>query len=316
MQSRALDYYNKILNGEADARYLITKRTRMRDKTEKDNSGGSLLDSKVESATAMFESCALCERRCRAHRSRGEKGHCGVLDARISSDFLHMGEEPELVPSYTIFFSGCTFECVYCQNWDISTRPDSGVSIGPSMLARRIEQKSKGASVINRARNVNWVGGDPTPNLPFILETLRRCSANIAQVWNSNMYLTEEAMALLDGVIDIYLTDFKYGNDDCARRLSKIPKYTQIVERNHILAKKNAEMIIRHLVLPGHLECCTRPALVWISENLEDVKVNVMGQYRPEHKAADYEEISKGLKMKEYQSALAIAEDLGLDLTE
>jgi putative pyruvate formate lyase activating enzyme len=116
--------------------------------------------------------------------------------------------------------------------------------------------------------------------------------------------------------MDVHLTDFKYGNDNCARRLSKIPNYTKIVERNHILARQSAEMIIRHLVLPGHIECCTRPVLSWIAENLDDVKVNVMGQYRPEHRASEYEEIARGLKMKEYQSALAIAEELGLDLTE
>jgi putative pyruvate formate lyase activating enzyme len=168
--------------------------------------------------------------------------------------------------------------------------------------------------MLGRARNVNWVGGDPTSNLPFILTVLRECSADIPQVWNSNMYLTEESMRLLDGVIDVYLTDFKYGNDKCALRLSNAPEYMRIVTRNHLMAKKNAEMIVRHLVLPGHVECCTLPALTWISENLKDVKVNVMSQYRPEHRAREFPELSGYLTEEDYYRSLKIAERLGLDL--
>jgi putative pyruvate formate lyase activating enzyme len=121
-------------------------------------------------------------------------------------------------------------------------------------------------------------------------------------------------MRLLDGIIDVYLTDFKYGNDECALRLSNAPNYMRIIERNHITARAQAELIIRHLVLPGHIECCTRPVLTWIAENLHDVKVNVMAQYHPEHRASNYEEISKPLRLTEYRKALEIAEQLGLDV--
>lgn len=129
------------------------------------------------------------------------------------------------------------------------------------------------------------------------------------------MYLSERAMDLLNGVIDLYLTDFKYGNDGCAKRLSNAPDYLRIVRRNHILARESAEMIVRHLVLPGHIDCCTRPVLEWVSSNLRDVKVNVMSQYRPEHRARQSPEISRPLRMEEYKRAIQIAESLGLDLT-
>lgn len=339
MSSEALSRYYAILEGEETARYLMTKTTGVpidlgaetdvlwkaheRALLKTDGSGQSgLLDLKIELANRMLKSCELCERKCGANRSAGEKGHCGVLKARVNSEFLHMGEEPELVPSYTIFFSGCTFECVFCQNWDISTRPEAGVEIGPKVLARKIEAKSPdegcgdSTGVFTRARNVNWVGGDPTSNLPFILEVLRECRSNIPQVWNSNMYLSERSMKLLDGVIDVYLTDYKYGNDSCASRLSKVQDYLRIVQRNHKMARQQAEMIVRHLVLPGHVECCTRPALTWISENLEGAKVNVMAQYRPGHNASEYPEISHPLRMTEFRTALEIAENLGLDLCD
>lgn len=338
MSSNSLSNYYGILEGEVRARYLKTREDRV-DVDLKSDEGSlwrahesalvrprkrtgepSLMDLKVELGHRMLDNCRLCERRCGAKRSSMETGHCGVLEARVSSEFLHMGEEPDLVPSYTIFFSGCTFNCVFCQNWDISTKPDSGTTISARTLAKMIESKSgrtdRGAgsgSPLRLARNVNWVGGDPTSNLPYILEVLRECRANLPQVWNSNMYLTEEAMRLLDGIIDVYLTDFKYGNDECALRLSNAPNYMRIIERNHITARAQAEMIIRHLVLPGHIECCTRPVLSWIAENLHDVKVNVMAQYHPEHRASNYEEISKPLRLTEYRKALEIAEQLGLD---
>jgi putative pyruvate formate lyase activating enzyme len=341
MGSRALARYYRILEDEEEPRYLMSKKVRLDARLEagtKDlwashdallsmsgtsRGGNSLLDLKVELARRMLQECTLCERKCRVNRSRGEKGRCGVLDARVSADFLHMGEEPDLVPSYTVFFTGCTFGCVYCQNWDISTRPDSGTMIAPGELARKIEAKSGGGrerhalyGIGQRARNVNWVGGDPTSNLPFILEVLRDCRAKIPQVWNSNMYLSEEGMRLLDGVIDVYLTDFKYGNDKCALRLSNAKEYMRVVRRNHVIARGNGEMIIRHLVLPGHIECCTRPALAWIAENLDDVLVNVMSQYRPEHRAGEFAELARPISISEYEKAIGIADSLGLELCQ
>ena len=89
-----------------------------------------------------------------------------------------------------------------------------------------------------------------------------------------------------------------------------------VVKRNHLLARANGEMIIRHLVLPGHLDCCTRPALTWISENLNEVKVNVMAQYRPEFRAREFTEIAHPLSIEDYESALRIAEELGLELCD
>jgi putative pyruvate formate lyase activating enzyme len=335
MTGAALARYYRILDGDEKAKYLIAK-ARFVDVHLVDSSaqlweahrsallrkGGStegrgsvsLLDLKVELARRMLKNCQLCERRCRVDRTTEESGFCGVGDAKISSEFIHMGEEPDLVPSYTIFFAGCTFRCVFCQNWDISTRPDSGVRGNPRELARRIEGRV--GRLAGGIRNINWVGGDPTSNLPFILQTLSECSADIPQVWNSNMYLSEEAMSLLDGVIDVYLTDFKYGNDKCAMRLSDAPNYFTIVSRNHLLAQAQAEIIVRHLVMPGHVECCTIPVLEWVAGNLSNVKVNVMAQYRPEHRAKDFEDISRPLKMKEYALAVETAEKLGLDLCD
>jgi putative pyruvate formate lyase activating enzyme len=279
----------------------------------------NLLDLKNEIARRIMRSCHLCERRCRADRTDGKRGHCGVLESRISSEFIHHGEEPPLVPSYTIFFAGCTFDCVFCQNYDISTDPEAGISFEPEVLADRIERRFEPTSIgrysiIEKARNVNWVGGDPTPNLPYVLTVLRECRANIPQVWNSNMYLTPESMAILDGVIDLYLTDFKYGNDECAERLSNAASYWEVVTRNHIEAYRQAEVIIRHLVLPNHVECCSYPILEWLAGNMPESLVNVMAQYRPVYRAKEHRDISRHLRNDEYLAALSRARDLDLHL--
>lgn len=333
MASHALARYYSILEGRSRPNYLVAKQIRvdvgLSSPTEalwaahdgagpddETREGVTLLQLKAEIARRMLSACVMCERRCGADRASGQEGHCGVLESRVSSEFLHVGEEPDLVPSHTIFFAGCTLDCVFCQNWDISTSPEGGRFMPPPDLARVIESRARGGFVGASPRNVNWVGGDPTPNLAYVLEVLEECSANIPQVWNSNMYMSEESMKLLDGVVDIHLTDFKYGNDRCALRLSNATDYIRVVERNHALAGSQAEMIIRHLVLPGHTECCTRPVLSWIASNLRDVKVNVMAQYRPEHMAKDFPDISRRLRPSEYEEAVRIATELGLDLVE
>ncbi|MGB2825556.1 MAG: radical SAM protein [Thermoplasmata archaeon] len=339
MSEDPLTRYWSILDSTSEPRYLESKRKTVDVDLDADTAtlweahgralrhskchgGPSLLDLKIELANRMLRRCSLCERACGVDRTEGEVGHCGVSETRISSEFLHRGEEPDLVPSHTIFFSGCTFDCVFCQNWDISTRPDSGEWIEPVTLAEVIARKAAQAGTQDNerwrgsARNVNWVGGDPTSHIGFILETLGECSARTPQIWNSNMYLTAPTLRLLEGVIDVYLTDFKYGNDDCARRLSNVENYTEIIRRNHKVARSNAEMIIRHLVLPTHIDCCTKPILSWISDNLSGVRVNVMAQYRPAHRAREHQEISRPLKPSEYREAVVFAEDLGLDLCD
>lgn len=265
----------------------------------------SLLDLKVELAERLFQACCFCEHRCMVNR-RNTRGKCGVQESRIALEFLHFGEEPVLVPSHTIFFSGCTFHCVFCQNWDISQIP-CGTTIPADQLVRRIEKRKE-----QGARNVNWVGGDPTSNLLYILMVLQELRSNIPQVWNSNMYCSEETMKLLHGVIDIYLTDFKYGNDSCAKRLSDVDSYLAVVKRNHLLAYQHGEVLVRHLVLPNHYECCSKPVLRYIAKNIPDVLVNVMAQYRPEYKVYEFKDIARPVSAEEVTQVKTYAEKLGI----
>jgi putative pyruvate formate lyase activating enzyme len=252
----------------------------------------------------MFCRCHFCEWKCKVDRET-TKGKCGVQTPRIATEFLHYGEESVLIPSHTIFFSGCTFFCVFCQNWDISHHK-TGTFINPKRLADIIEKTN--------GKNVNWVGGDPTPNIPYILEVLTHCNKNIPQIWNSNMYCTEEALNLLNGVIDLYLSDFKYGNNTCASRLSNVDKYWEIITRNHVIALQQGELIIRHLVMPNHTECCSKVIMEWIAQTTPQAHVNLMAQYRPEYNACTYPDIDRGLNNEEYSKVYEYGKELNLSL--
>lgn len=267
----------------------------------------SLLALKGAIADRILESCIFCERRCGANRRKKELGYCRCeAVSHYSAEFLHYGEEPELVPSHTIFFTGCNFSCVYCQNWEISTSPQSGISILPEELARIIMLRRAYGS-----RNVNFV--TPTPHTHIILKILNALKINIPVVWNSNMYYSQEIAKLLEGVVDVYLGDFRYGSDECARKYSNAQDYWEIVTRNFEKAYERGEILLRQLVLPGHVECCTRPIVQWVKEHTPKVRFNLMFQYMPNYRAYEYPEINRSLSPEEMRNALDIVKNSGLE---
>jgi len=274
----------------------------------------SLLDLKYDIAKELLKGCVFCERRCRANRAEGKLGWCRVgAEARVATMFEHWGEERVLVPSGTIFFSGCTWRCVYCQNWDISQFPERGAIMSGKEIASWIDEEAEEGRVIN----ANFVGGEPTPNLHTIIDTARHMKSPTPIIWNSNMYMSEETNDLLEGVVDLYLADFRYGNDECAMRLSSVPNYMATMKRNFKRTSRDAEMIVRILVLPNHIECCARNILKWIGENIADrVYVNLMSQYRPEYKAMEYPEIARRLYSEEYGRAVKYLKETGIKYFE
>ncbi len=338
---RRLSWYRAVMNDEKPAKFRICKSVPAKDPSklgtkelwelhdrlskefdtlfarvkagdaDLDEAEPNFLDVKIEIANRIYERCEFCERRCGVNR-REKEGVCGVDKAYVHSYFLHYGEEAPLVPSGTIFYGGCNFKCVFCQNYDISQEhPKDGVEVDALKLALiQKELREDGA------RNINHVGGDPTPNLNVILESFRYLEVNVPQLWNSNMFCSEETMKLLREVIDIWLPDFKYGNDRCAERLSLVKNYWRVVTRNVKWAHDWADIIIRHLVLPNHLECCTKPILKWIAENCPRALVNIMEQYRPEYLVARYPErwkdVARRPSFNEMREAYEYAKELGI----
>lgn len=269
----------------------------------------SYLDLKIEISKRILSNCHLCVRRCSVNRLRGQLGFCRCGDKiTVSSIFEHMGEEPELVPSGTIFTMGCTIRCKHCQNWTISQWLEQGEAYTPEELAKEVEDLRRSG-----CRNVNLVGGEPTPWLAHWLKTFKYVEVNVPVVWNSNSYYSIEATKLLAGFVDIYLLDFKYGPSDCADRISEAPKYWDVCTFNHLMAKRHGELIIRVLVLPNHLKCCTEYILKWIAENLGvETRVNIMFQYRPEWRAYEIPELRRRLTKDEMEEAIRLAKSVGL----
>jgi putative pyruvate formate lyase activating enzyme len=277
-------------------------------------SSATFLDLKIELAKRIVQSCHLCERRCNVNRLKGEKGFCRLgMNSFVSTFFLHMGEENVLVPSGTIFFTSCNFgPCVFCQNADISSDPDNGQIVTPVLLSKMVTSLKR-----EGARNANWVGGSPTPNLHNILESMKYLEVDVCQLWNSNFYMSSESTELLLDVIDFWLPDMKWFNDKCALKYSRIPNYWSVVSRNHRVThdRGGGEMIIRHLLMPGHIECCTIPILEWISNNIPKALVNIMGQYRPSYlvsSSRDYADINRRPSQEEIETACRYADELGL----
>lgn len=250
---------------------------------------------------ALHAPCVLCEHRCGAMRRDGERGACGLDDGTVVYNrMLHVGEERELVPSYAIFLSGCSLLCSFCSEQEHLRPPFAGTTVTAADLAARvalhIEQLRQRIPLI---RNINFVGGEPSIALPFIADFAAALEEALEAppplLLNTNGYLTPEAWALATHLCDLFVVDYKFGNDRCAESIGDIARYTQTLRRNltaleaansgvHQTASppvRPVELWVRHLVMPGHLECCTRPCLAWLAQHLPSARVNVMPAFFP-----------------------------------
>jgi putative pyruvate formate lyase activating enzyme len=286
------------------------------------------LAQRVSRLEVRLKECNICPRGCGVNRLTGGVGFCnsGELPS-VASYCAHHGEEPPLSAdrgSGTIFFGNCNLRCIFCQNHQISQRPDlqksnevSTDKLAEIMLFLQNER---------RCHNINLVS--PSQFAPQILAAL--CKAipqglNLPLVYNSNGYDSVETLEELEGVVDIYLPDIKYARDLIAERLSEAPQY---VARNRKAIKEmwrqvgelevNGSgvavkgLIIRHLILPNGLSG-SASSLRWLAEELSPtVTISLMSQYSPRHHAVKVKEINRPVNFKEYEEASETMERLGL----
>ena len=260
-------------------------------------------------AEERYTSCDVCALDCGVDRLGGELGRCGLgADARVYKEYLHLGEERELVPSHAVYLSGCNMRCAFCSDHGPVNHPQRhGEPWTPERLAERIAlRRSQGA------RNVNFVGGVPDVNLLFILRTLELCPPDTRVVWNTNLWTHERAVKMLAEVVDVWLVDLKFGDDRCARRLSGTEGYLERMRRLLPLVSEQGEVIIRHLLMPGHLTCCTRPSLEWVARHLPDSTVNIMTGYQPYKLSGTRGPMGRALEPGERDVALSWARELKL----
>jgi putative pyruvate formate lyase activating enzyme len=287
------------------------------------------LSERVEQASALLSPCTVCPRHCGVDRTCDERGYCGGgLLPTISSYSPHFGEEPPLVGSHgsgTIFFTGCNMRCVFCQNYEIS-QVRHGKEVSVEQLAGMMLRLQD-----RRCHNINLVS--PSHFVPQILEAIGIAAGkglHIPLVYNTGTYDSVETLRILDGVIDIYLPDAKYGREEIARVLSDAPGYPAVMQDAIVEMQRQAGnlvvhdgvaergLIIRHLVLPGDL-ADSDIVMKFIGERIsKDAYVNIMDQYRPCGRVLDetgnpYRELlMRAITEEEYRYATDCAMRYGL----
>jgi putative pyruvate formate lyase activating enzyme len=283
---------------------------------------GELL-RRAAAAEALLDPCRLCPRLCGARRSQGEVGACGVgRDALVASFGPHFGEEGPLVGlggSGTIFFAGCNLGCVFCQNAGISHGRE-GERMSASDLARLMLELQRAGCA-----NINIV--TPTHQVPQLLHALASAAPaglRLPLVYNCGGYESLETLAILDGIVDIYMPDFKYADAEAARSYSGVERYPEVAEAairemhrqvgDLVLDANGAArrgLLVRHLVLPEGLSGTDRVVL-FLAGLSPDTYVNIMGQYRPCHRAGEHPPLSRRPTAKEMAEALHLARAAGL----
>ncbi len=278
---------------------------------------------RIDKLYSILSSCTLCGHSCKVNRNLNQKGFCEVSGKlKISSFGLHFGEE-KVISGYNgsgaIFFCGCNLKCVYCQNYEISHLKE-GYEISEEMLCEiMLKLQSK------KAHNINLV--TPTHFLPQIVKSIylaRKNGLNIPIVYNTSGYENPEVVKLLDGIVDIYMPDMKYSDNENAFKYSMAKNYFEInkqvvkemflqvglLELKNSVATKG--LLIRHLVLPNNVAGSKKIIDFIVDELSKDVYLNIMAQYRPYYKAKNFSQINRPITYQEYNEVIQYAISRGM----
>lgn len=281
--------------------------------------------NETEKIQSWMKKCSLCPRNCGVNRLDGQKGFCGVdAEILVARAALHMWEEPCISGkegSGAVFFSGCSLGCGFCQNNKIS-RGQTGKKITVEYLAELFFQL-QGQS----ANNINLVtAGHFLPQVALALENARAHGLKIPVVYNSSGYEKADTLKILEGLVDIYLPDFKYMDPELAGKYSHAPDYPQIAKaalEEMVQQVGNPEfdergmmkkgVIVRHLLLPGHVKN-SREVLKYLYETYGDrIYISIMNQYTPMPAMKDDPKLSRKVTDREYERLLDYALSLGLN---
>ncbi|WP_448522524.1 radical SAM protein [Pseudothermotoga sp.] len=280
------------------------------------------LERRIEKLYETLENCTLCPRNCKVNRFVSKNGACNTGAKPIVSSFgPHFGEESFLVGnggSGTIFFSNCNLNCVFCQNWEIS-QMGVGEEIDVEELSKIMLRLQKMG-----CENINLVS--PTHQVPMIVDALSRAwqkGLKLPIVYNCGGYESIETLKLLEGIVDIYMPDFKYGDDEKALRYSKVPNYTSVAKRaleemyRQVGPLKiesgvaTRGVFVRHLIMPNDASSSEKVLQLIASVSL-DIPVNIMAQYYPAFKAHQYVELNRRITREELIKIVEKAKALGL----
>lgn len=276
--------------------------------------GATWLAIKVALAHRLLSQCDFCVHLCLVDRVKGQTGYCQLTQRPVVSGYyVHHGEESLINPTFAVFLGGCTMHCNYCHNWrDTFTVDETVPFVSPEQMADAIQQVSQQ----QLCRTLSFIGGTPEPHLHYILDvaSLLAHQVSLPLVFNSNATLSSHGLDLMAGIVDVYLPDFKHGNDQCALQLTKIPNYVATVVHNlQGYQRQGADILVRHLVLPGHLECCTYPVMKRLVTSFPGIKVNLMTHYRPAYKVTGDSLLGRRLNTQEKATVAKWSQELGLN---
>jgi len=282
------------------------------------------LKKRKEKLFEILNECRICPHKCRVNRVKGEKGFCKLgYFPQISAFHSHFGEEEVLVGekgSGTIFFTSCNLNCVYCQNYEISQ-----LRVGEEVSFERLAEMMIELQKIG-CHNINLV--TPTCQVPQIVKALiiaRDQGLKIPLIYNTNAYDSVKTLKLLDGIIDIYMPDFKYSDDKIAQKYSNVPGYFEIAKKaikeihrqvgDLVVDEKGIAqrgLLVRHLVLPNNLAGSEKIFQFLAREISKNTFLNIMDQYWPAYQAQRYPELSRPITEEEYQRTINLAKKAGL----
>lgn len=280
---------------------------------------------RIKLSDEILKECTLCPRQCKVDRTAGETGFCKTGDKLfISSWGPHFGEEKPLVGYYgsgTIFFGYCNLGCIYCQNYTISNLGEGDEMSFEKLADIMVSLQKSGC------HNINLV--TPTHQMPMILHSIsiaKELGLTVPIVYNCGGYESLESLKILDGIIDIYMPDFKYSDPEMGLKYSNAKDYPQaakaalkemhrqvgdLILNEWGIAQKG--LLIRHLALPNNI-AGTKEFVSFIAEEISNAAyVNIMDQYRPCYKAYDYPELNRRINNKEYKDAVKMALEAGLE---
>lgn len=283
-------------------------------------------ESLIFQSENMNNDCTLCPRECHANRSGGESGLCGVSGTQIigARAALHMWEEPCISGdqgSGTVFFSGCPLCCVYCQNYDLA-HAHRGVGITVGHLAEIfLTLQEKGAHNINLVTPTHY-----TPDIIRAVDLAKKQGLGLPIVYNCSGYEKVETLRMLEGIVDVYLTDFKYMDSEMAKRYSKAEDYPEIAKAAlaEMVRQQPAPVfdtqgmmqkgvIVRHLLLPGYLKN-GKDVVAYVYGKFKDqVYLSLMNQYTPLAHLEKFPELNKKVTVQEYEALVDYAIALGVE---
>lgn len=274
---------------------------------------------------SLYEDCTLCPHACHVNRMAGEKGRCGMGGRPVAARAaLHFWEEPCIsgqAGSGTVFFTGCNLRCIYCQNREIS-RGMAGREITEQELAEIFRNlQEQGACNVNLVTGVHFV-----PSITKALRLARENGLSIPVVYNSGGYETVSTLRVLEGLVDVYLPDYKYADSELAAKLSGAENYPdtaleairEMVRQTGPCVLDDHGMLIRgtlvrHLILPGHTQNSCRAVELLLKNFGEDVMISLMNQYTPVQSFPRFPELNRRVTKREYEKVLAHAMRKGLE---